>query len=240
MNDVVLDANALTRWADKHPGILALLEATRQAGGAAHVPTVCLVEALQGNAADATINQRLKGCQIAALDTSVARHAAGLRATIDSNDIVDPVVTATAAALSATALSTDPNVQRLATYCNPPVAVVNPDHWNHARAGCAPDRGTWTDRPPVHLAPAPPHRPRPADAPPDGPVPSTAPSRHGPHRPRPGPPPRGRSWHRRGAAPAGAGSRPEGHGPRDAPCDDGTRRSRTGPGPSPAPTPYAN
>ncbi len=57
MTDVVLDANELTRWSDKHPGILALLEATRQAGGAAHVPTVCLVGALQARPADASLDQ---------------------------------------------------------------------------------------------------------------------------------------------------------------------------------------
>ena len=127
MSDIVLDTNALTRWVDKHPGVLAILEATRQAGGAALVPTACIVEALQGSAADATVNQRLKGCQAVPLDTPIARHAAQLRAAIDADDIVDPVVTATAAALAAIALSTDPDIERLASYCNPPVHVVNPD-----------------------------------------------------------------------------------------------------------------
>lgn len=127
MTDVVLDANALTRWVDKHPGVLALLEATRQVGGAAHVPTVCLVEALRGSAADASLNQRLKGCQLVPLDTPVARHAAVLRAAIDSDDIVDPVVVATTAALAATVVSSDPDIALLASYGDPPVAVVSPD-----------------------------------------------------------------------------------------------------------------
>lgn len=127
MTDVVLDANALTRWVDRQPAVIALLEATRQAGGAAYVPTVCLVEALRGNAADATLNQRLKGCRITPLDASLAKHAARLRAVIDGDDIVDPVVTATSAALHATVISTDRDIALLATYCSPPVRVVDPD-----------------------------------------------------------------------------------------------------------------
>ena len=69
---------------------------------------------------------RLPWSPLGPLETPVARPAARLRAAI-RDDIGAPVMTATTAALATTALSTDPDAARLATSCNPPVAVVNPD-----------------------------------------------------------------------------------------------------------------
>ncbi|MFP4310727.1 MAG: type II toxin-antitoxin system VapC family toxin [Nitriliruptoraceae bacterium] len=121
-----LDSNALTRWLDRHPAMLALLEASQQSGGAAYVPTVCLVESLRGTPADAVLHQRLGGCQPVPLTELLARSAARLRDAVDGHDVVDPVVAATASHLDAVIVSGDRDLLLLAHRCDPPIEVVDP------------------------------------------------------------------------------------------------------------------
>ena len=90
------------------------------------MPTVCLVESLTGGPVDATLNHRLKGAVKPTLTVSMARAAAELRAVIDSDDIVDPVVVATAAEHNAPIVSSDPDLATLANHVDPPVRVVDP------------------------------------------------------------------------------------------------------------------
>jgi hypothetical protein len=127
MTDLVLDSNALTRWVDRHPAMLALFETVQQVGGVAFVPTVCLVESLRGTPADALLNQRLGGCQPVPLTEPLARSAARLRGAVDADDVVDPVVVATASHLGAVIVSGDRDLLHLAHRCEPPVQVVEPD-----------------------------------------------------------------------------------------------------------------
>ena len=129
MTGLVLDSNALTRWAAHDLGILAHLEAVQRAGGAAYVPTVCLVESLTGAATDAPVRRLRPGARTVKLDAALAGMAARLRDATDGDDVADPVVVATAAALGAVALSSDPDITVLAAHAEPPVAVVDPRGW---------------------------------------------------------------------------------------------------------------
>jgi len=125
--DLLLDSNALSRWADKDTKVLALLEAVRRAGGVVYVPTVCLVESLTGKPMDAALNQRLKGAVIVGLDEATARLAARLRAEIGGEDAADPVVVATAHVMRATIISVDTDdIEPLAGLVVPAVPVVDP------------------------------------------------------------------------------------------------------------------
>lgn len=124
MTDLVLDSNALTRWTDNASEVLALLEVAERVGGVAYVPTVCLVESLTGTAADAPLNQRLKGTRAVQLTEPLARAAAVLRAAVAGDDAADPVVVATAVDARATVVSDDPDIARLAGHTTPPVEVV--------------------------------------------------------------------------------------------------------------------
>lgn len=126
MTDLLLDSNALSRWAEKDGGVLALLEAVRRAGGVVYVPTVCLVESLTGKPRDAALNERLKGAVIVGLDERTARLAARLRAELGGDDAVDPVVVATGHRMRATVISVDSDIEPLAGLLTPAVPVVDP------------------------------------------------------------------------------------------------------------------
>jgi hypothetical protein len=126
MTDIVLDSNSITRWVDGHLGTLELLEAAHELGGAIVVPTVCLVESLTGSQRDAATHHRLRAAQTVDLDPTLARAAATVRAAVDHDDVVDPVVVATAASLDATIVSSDPGLPRLAATLPQPVRVVDP------------------------------------------------------------------------------------------------------------------
>lgn len=127
MTDVVLDSGPLSMWAAADRRMLAILEAVQRAGGVAFVPTVCLVESLTGRPQDAHLHRLLKGVRIVPLDASGARGAAERRATVDSDDVADPVVVATAARLRATIVSTDPDDMRsMASAMQPEVLVLDP------------------------------------------------------------------------------------------------------------------
>lgn len=128
MTDVVLDSGALSMFASGDPRLLAILEAAQRDGGAAYVPTVCLVESLTGGARDANLNRRLKGTRRIPLDEADARKAAARRAAVDTDDVADPVVVTTAARLGAVVVTTDPeDISALAAHVRTPrVAVVDP------------------------------------------------------------------------------------------------------------------
>lgn len=126
MTDIVLDSNGITRWVDGHLGTLELLEATLELGGVIFVPTVCLVESLTGSPRDAATHHRLHATQTVDLDPELARVAATVRAAVDHDDVVDPVVVATAASLDAMIVSSDPDLPRLAATLRQPVRVVDP------------------------------------------------------------------------------------------------------------------
>lgn len=127
MTAVVLDSGALSMFASGDPRLLAILEAAQRDGGAAYVPTVCLVESLTGSARDANLNRRLKGTRRIPLDEADARKAAARRAAVDTDDVADPIVVTTAARLSAVVVTTDPeDISALAHVGTPPVAVVDP------------------------------------------------------------------------------------------------------------------
>lgn len=121
---VVLDPNMLTRAAGADPRVLAYLEAAQRHGGAAFVPTICLVESLTGRPTDAPLHRLLRRLRAVSLDVDLARVAASLRARVRGDDPADAVVVATAAMLGATVLSGDPDLVRLAGAAQPPVTVV--------------------------------------------------------------------------------------------------------------------
>ena len=65
MSTVVLDSGGLSALVERDPAALALIEALRSEGADAFVvSTVVLVEALRGDARDATTNRFLRGCEI--------------------------------------------------------------------------------------------------------------------------------------------------------------------------------
>jgi rRNA-processing protein FCF1 len=124
--DIVLDSNALTRWVDRHRGTMALMESVLRNDGTVFVPTVCLVESLTGSQRDAATHHRLRAAQTVDLDRGLARASATVRAAVDHDDVVDPVVVATAASLDAMIVSSDPDLPRLAATLSQPVRVVDP------------------------------------------------------------------------------------------------------------------
>jgi hypothetical protein len=92
---VVLDGAGLHAWADRRPprDLLAVMEVLRRAGaGRVLVPSVVAVEALTGDARDATVNQLLKQVDVEEqLPLAHARAAAALRQGTDGS-AVDAVV----------------------------------------------------------------------------------------------------------------------------------------------------
>lgn len=100
MKRVVLDSGALSAWADRDRGVIAILEAVRRAKGFALVPTVVIAESTTGDPGrDARVNQRFKACVVEACDEARARRAAALRyqSGADHISVVDAIVAATAA-----------------------------------------------------------------------------------------------------------------------------------------------
>jgi hypothetical protein len=93
---VVLDGAGLHAWAARRPArqVLAVMEVLRRAGaGRVLVPSVVTVEALTGDARDATVNQLLKQVDVEEhLPLTHARAAAALRQGTDGS-AVDAVVT---------------------------------------------------------------------------------------------------------------------------------------------------
>jgi hypothetical protein len=92
---LVLDSGAVTRLAERTRAAAALLAALRDEGLLpAVVPTVVLVECLQGHPArDADVNRFLKTCLIVdELPESLARRAAYLRRTARKGSAVDALV----------------------------------------------------------------------------------------------------------------------------------------------------
>jgi hypothetical protein len=92
---VVLDGAGLHAWAERRPSrqVLAVMEVLRRAGaGRVLVPSVVTVEALTGDARDATVNQLLKQVDVEEhLPLTHARAAAALRQGTEGS-AVDAVV----------------------------------------------------------------------------------------------------------------------------------------------------
>jgi predicted nucleic acid-binding protein len=92
---VVLDGAGLHAWAERRPPrqVLAVMEVLRRAGaGRVLVPSVVTVEALTGDARDATVNQFLKQVDVEEhLPLTHARAAAALRQGTEGS-AVDAVV----------------------------------------------------------------------------------------------------------------------------------------------------
>lgn len=92
---VVLDGAGLHAWAERRPPrqVLAVMEVLRRAGaGRVLVPSVVTVEALTGDARDATVNQLLKQVDVQEhLPLPHARAAAALRQGTEGS-AVDAVV----------------------------------------------------------------------------------------------------------------------------------------------------
>jgi hypothetical protein len=92
---VVLDGAGLHAWAERRPPrqVLAVMEVLRRAGaGRVLVPSVVTVEALTGDARDATVNQLLKQVDVEEhLPLPHARAAAALRQGTEGS-AVDAVV----------------------------------------------------------------------------------------------------------------------------------------------------
>lgn len=116
---LVLDSGGVTRLAQRSLKSAALLLELRQRG---HwppiVPSIVLVECLQGHAArDALVNRFLKTCYVVEdLDESLARRAATLRRQARRGSAVDALVAA-AAEPGGTVLTSDPDdLDALAAY----------------------------------------------------------------------------------------------------------------------------
>ena len=96
---LVLDSGGVTRLAERSKQTLALILALREAGlWPPHVPSVVLVECLQGHAGrDAIENKFLKTCDIApVVSETLARRAALLRRRARRGSAVDALVVASA------------------------------------------------------------------------------------------------------------------------------------------------
>jgi hypothetical protein len=116
---LVLDSSGVSRLAERSQASLALILALREEGlWPARVPSVVLVECLQGHAGrDANENRFLKTCEIAhAIPELLARRAALLRRLARRGSAVDALVVATAEP-GGTVLTSDPeDLEALATH----------------------------------------------------------------------------------------------------------------------------
>jgi hypothetical protein len=107
---LVLDAGAVSRMAQRSRYAVALIQALRHAGAwPPRVPTVVLVECLQGHAGrDAVVNRFLKTCDIVEeCGERLARRAACLRRRAGRGSAVDALVVAIAEP-DGTVLTSDP------------------------------------------------------------------------------------------------------------------------------------
>ncbi len=96
---LVLDSGGVTRLAERSKQTLALVVALRETGQwPPHVPSVVLVECLQGHAGrDAVENRFLKTCDISStVSETLARRAALLRRLARRGSAVDALVVASA------------------------------------------------------------------------------------------------------------------------------------------------
>ena len=118
---LVLDSGAVSRLAERKREVAALLGALRDAGlWPPTVPSVVLVECLQGHAArDASTNRFLKTCDVVEeLEENIVRRAAHLRARARKGSAVDAIVVAHAEPGS-TVLTTDVHdLEALAAHSN--------------------------------------------------------------------------------------------------------------------------
>lgn len=108
---LVLDSGAVTRLAERSRSALAFLLALRKEGlWPPSVPSVVLVESLQGHAGrDAAENRLLKTCDVIEnVGESLARRAAFLRSRARRGSAVDALVVASAEP-GGTVLTTDPD-----------------------------------------------------------------------------------------------------------------------------------
>jgi hypothetical protein len=110
MTTLVLDSGAVTRLAERSRQSAALIVALRDEGlWPPMVPSVVLVECLQGHAArDAIANRFLKTCDVVEeVPEAVARRAAHLRRLARTGSAVDALVVALAEP-GGTAITSDP------------------------------------------------------------------------------------------------------------------------------------
>jgi predicted nucleic acid-binding protein len=118
---LVLDSGAVSRLAERSRASAALILAFREEGlWPAAVPTVVLVECLQGHAGrDANENQLLKTCDVVdRIPESLARRAALLRRRARRGSAVDALVVAMAEP-GGTVLTTDPgDLEALASHAH--------------------------------------------------------------------------------------------------------------------------
>jgi predicted nucleic acid-binding protein len=107
---LVLDSGGVTRLAERSKQTLALVLALREAGlWSPHVPSVVLVECLQGHPGrDSIENKFLKTCDIIpTVSETLARRAALLRRLARRGSAVDALVVASAEP-GGTVITTDP------------------------------------------------------------------------------------------------------------------------------------
>ena len=107
---LVLDSGGVTRLAERSKPTLALILALRQAGlWPPRVPSVVLVECLQGHAGrDALENKLIKTCDVVPnVSETLARRAALLRRLAHRGSAVDALVVASAEP-GGTLITTDP------------------------------------------------------------------------------------------------------------------------------------
>lgn len=116
---LVLDSGAVSRLAERSRASAALIIALREEGlWPAAVPSVVLVECLQGDAGrDAAENRLLKTCNVVdRIPESLARRAALLRRRARRGSAVDAIVVAMAEP-GGTVLTTDPeDLEAIAIY----------------------------------------------------------------------------------------------------------------------------
>jgi predicted nucleic acid-binding protein len=107
---VVLDAGAVTAWAEGDPRLTALLTVVAERNGRVIVPTVVIAESLSGNGSrDAKAHRRLKGAVSDPCEKETAVRAAALRSAVRHGRglAIDAIVVATAEQYGATLLTGD-------------------------------------------------------------------------------------------------------------------------------------
>lgn len=116
--DVVLDAGALTGWAEGQVAVTQYLEACARANRQVLVPAVVIAETTTGHGPrDATTNRRVAAGTVEICDEGVARRAGALRHATDAPkpSTVDAIVAATAEHCGAIVLTGDvDDLERLA------------------------------------------------------------------------------------------------------------------------------
>jgi len=121
---LTLDSGALIQFERRDRSVMAQLKAAALMGINLTVPSVVVAEVWRGGARSAPVAALLSGCEIDAVDDTLARRAGEALGRVRRADTVDALVMASAARRGDRVLTTDQrDLERLQT-CFPSVRLV--------------------------------------------------------------------------------------------------------------------